>query len=269
MHWRRKWQPTPVFLPGESQRQRSLVGCCLWRRTESDMTEATQQQQQQPVNGYNKNYLFHGNEFKLIGSLSMQCSVSWLNRQTPGTARWRAPGHLPRPCPLSFLLSPFLWLMVLLLSAFCFQLKPRPPFQPFCKEPGQTTSWLLSPCLFLFFCSFFEILFVYFYFGLCWVFTAAQAFLQLKQVGRHPSLWGHRLLAAGASLLGAQAVQGVQAPVVTARGLRAQAQQLWRAGCLSTPACGMFPDQGSNPGLVHWQADSLPLSHQESPVLFF
>ena len=26
--WRRKWQPTPVFLPGESQGQRSLVGCC-------------------------------------------------------------------------------------------------------------------------------------------------------------------------------------------------------------------------------------------------
>ena len=32
MHWRRKWQPTPVFLPGESQGQRSLVGCRLWGR---------------------------------------------------------------------------------------------------------------------------------------------------------------------------------------------------------------------------------------------
>ena len=41
MHWRRKWQPTPVFLPGESQERRSLVGCRLWSRTESDMTEAT------------------------------------------------------------------------------------------------------------------------------------------------------------------------------------------------------------------------------------
>ena len=37
----RKWQPTPLFLPGESQARRSLVGCCLWGRTESDMTEAT------------------------------------------------------------------------------------------------------------------------------------------------------------------------------------------------------------------------------------
>ena len=41
MNWRRKWQPTPVFLPGESQGRGSLVGCRLWGHTESDMTEAT------------------------------------------------------------------------------------------------------------------------------------------------------------------------------------------------------------------------------------
>ena len=35
------FQYTPVFLPEESQGQRSLVGRCLWGRTESDMTEAT------------------------------------------------------------------------------------------------------------------------------------------------------------------------------------------------------------------------------------
>ena len=46
MHWRRKWQPTPIFLPGESQGRRSLAGCRLWGRTESDTTEVTQQQQQ-------------------------------------------------------------------------------------------------------------------------------------------------------------------------------------------------------------------------------
>jgi len=33
MHWRRKWQPTPVFLPGESQGRGSLVGCRLWGHT--------------------------------------------------------------------------------------------------------------------------------------------------------------------------------------------------------------------------------------------
>ena len=36
MHWRRKWQATPVFLPGESQGRGSLVGCSLWGRTELD-----------------------------------------------------------------------------------------------------------------------------------------------------------------------------------------------------------------------------------------
>ena len=41
LHWRRKWQPTPLFLPGESQGQWSLVGCRLWGPTESDTTEVT------------------------------------------------------------------------------------------------------------------------------------------------------------------------------------------------------------------------------------
>ena len=41
MLWRRKCQPTPVFLPGESQGWGSLVGCCLWGHAESDTTEVT------------------------------------------------------------------------------------------------------------------------------------------------------------------------------------------------------------------------------------
>ena len=41
MHWRRRWQPTPVFLPGESQGRGSLVGCRPWGHTESDTTEVT------------------------------------------------------------------------------------------------------------------------------------------------------------------------------------------------------------------------------------
>ena len=47
MHSRRKWQPTPVFLPRESQGRGSLVGCGLWGCAESDTTEVTSQQQQQ------------------------------------------------------------------------------------------------------------------------------------------------------------------------------------------------------------------------------
>ena len=58
MHWSRKWQPTPVSLPGESQGWWSLVGCRLWGRTESDTTEATQQQQQKRIVFLVSNTLF-------------------------------------------------------------------------------------------------------------------------------------------------------------------------------------------------------------------
>ena len=50
MHWRRKWQPNPGFLPGESQGWGSLVGCRLRGCRESHTTDATElQQQQQPA----------------------------------------------------------------------------------------------------------------------------------------------------------------------------------------------------------------------------
>ena len=39
VHWRRKWQPTPVLLPGESHGRRSLVSYSPWGRKELDMTE--------------------------------------------------------------------------------------------------------------------------------------------------------------------------------------------------------------------------------------
>ena len=60
--WRRKWQPSPVFLPGESQGWGSLVGCRLWGRTESHTTEATQLQQQYQYISFillHQNFLSH------------------------------------------------------------------------------------------------------------------------------------------------------------------------------------------------------------------
>ena len=41
MHWRSKWQPTPVLLPGESQGRGSLVGSHVWGCKESDTTKVT------------------------------------------------------------------------------------------------------------------------------------------------------------------------------------------------------------------------------------
>ena len=55
---------------------------------------------------------------------------------------------------------------------------------------------------------------------------------------------------------------GAQAP-------DAQAQQLWLTGLVAPQHVGIFPDQGSNPRPLHWQADSQPLRHQGSPFFFF
>ena len=49
MPWRRKWQPTPVFLPGEFRGRESLAGYRPWGGKESDTTAETQQQQQSQV----------------------------------------------------------------------------------------------------------------------------------------------------------------------------------------------------------------------------
>ena len=68
LHWRRQWQPTPVFLPGESQGQESLVDCHLWGPTESDMTEVTQQQQQQQQDQYG-----HSRDSKLCSLVLSPC----------------------------------------------------------------------------------------------------------------------------------------------------------------------------------------------------
>ena len=78
MHWRRKWQPTPVFLPGESQGQGSLVGCCLWGRTELDTTEATKQQQQTVPT--------------VIGFLEPALYVGWLTPIPSTYSYWLTPG---------------------------------------------------------------------------------------------------------------------------------------------------------------------------------
>ena len=85
MRWRRKWQPTPVFLPGESQGRGSLVGCRPWGHTESDMTEVTQQQQQQSTGSVAVTHRLNSSTvcgiFQSQGSstcpLQWQCPFHW------------------------------------------------------------------------------------------------------------------------------------------------------------------------------------------------
>ena len=92
MHWRRKWQPTPVFLPGESQGQGSLVGCRLWSHTELDTTEVTYQQQQQ--HGLPKRCWFNPSFRKTPLEKGVAAHSSFLAWRSPmDRGGWRATVH--------------------------------------------------------------------------------------------------------------------------------------------------------------------------------
>ena len=96
MHWRRKWQPTPVFLPGESQGWWSLVGYRLWGRTESDRTEVTEQQQQ-PDGSVVKNLPASAGDTGSItvsGRLCGEGNGNLLQRSCPGNPWTEEPGRL-------------------------------------------------------------------------------------------------------------------------------------------------------------------------------
>ena len=80
MHWRKKWQPTPVFLPAESQGWGSLVGCLLWGCTELDTTAATWQQQQLnveiKVSRYPLQFITGWSYWVLVGWFNLVFSVA-------------------------------------------------------------------------------------------------------------------------------------------------------------------------------------------------
>ena len=58
----------------------------------------------------------------------------------------------------------------------------------------------------------------------------------------------------------------VQGSVAVVPGLESTGSIVVAYGLSCPKGCGIFPDQGSNPCLLHWQADSLPLGHQGSPL---
>ena len=106
--------------------------------------------------------------------------------------------------------------------------------------------------VFLFFFNFFI---YYFYFWLCWVFASARGLSPAAASGGHSSS-----RCAGLSLSRPLLLQS--------RGSRRSGSVVVAHGPICSAACGIFPDQGSNPCPLHWQADSQPLSHQGSPGLF-
>ena len=125
--------------------------------------------------------------------------------------------------------------------------------------------------------SSYSFFYLFIYFWLRWVFVAARG-LSLVAVSRgYSSLWctGFSLwwlLIAVASHCGgfsccrARAL-GTWASVVVAHGLQSTGSVVVVHGLSCSAACGIFPDQGSNPCPLHWQADSQPLRHQGCPKL--
>ena len=110
-----------------------------------------------------------------------------------------------------------------------------------------------SPFVYLGF-FFFNTLFIYLfiYFWLCWVFVSVRGLSPVAESRGHSSL-----RCAGLSLS--------RPLLLRSTGSRRAGSAVVAHGLSCFVACGIFPDQGSNPRPLHWQADSQPLRHQGSP----
>ena len=107
----------------------------------------------------------------------------------------------------------------------------------------------------LFCFCFFLVLFIYLfiYLWLCWVFVSVRGLSPVAASGGHSSS-----RCAGLSLS--------RPLLLWSTGFRHAGSVIVAHGPSCSVACGIFPDQGSNPCPLHWQADSQPLRHQGSPV---
>ena len=107
--------------------------------------------------------------------------------------------------------------------------------------------------LFLFF-FFYNFIYLFIYFWLCWVFVSVRGLSPVVASGGHSSS-----RCVGLSL---------SRPLVVEHGSRRAGSVVVAHGLSCSAACGIFPDQGSNPCPLHRQADSQQLRHQGSPILF-
>ena len=94
---------------------------------------------------------------------------------------------------------------------------------------------------------------MYLFLWLCWVFISVQGLSLVVASGGHSSSW-----CAGLSLS--------RPLLLRSTGSRRAGSVVVAHGPSCSAACGIFPDQGSNPCPLHWQADSQPLRHQGSPT---
>ena len=112
----------------------------------------------------------------------------------------------------------------------------------------------LSYSKFFFFFFFLNFIYLFIYFWLCWVFVSVRGLSPVAASGDHSSS-----RCAGLS---------VSRPLLLrSTGSRRAGSVIVAHGRSCSAACGIFPDQGSNPRPLHWQADSQPLRHQGSPTV--
>ena len=107
-------------------------------------------------------------------------------------------------------------------------------------------------------CCFFFLIFIYLfiYFWLCWVFVSVRGLSPVAASGGHPSS-----RCAGPS--------PSWPPLLRSTGSRRAGSVVVAHRPSRSAACGILPDQGSNPRPLHWQADSQPLHHRGSPLSVF
>ena len=115
------------------------------------------------------------------------------------------------------------------------------------------SSWFLTWLVFFFF-NIYLFIYLFIYLSLCWVLVAVQGLSLVAASGGHSSSRCAGLSLSRPLLLRSTGSRRAGSVVVA-----------HRPSC--SAACGIFPDQGSNPCPLHWQADSQPLRHQGSPDL--
>ena len=110
--------------------------------------------------------------------------------------------------------------------------------------------------VFLFVCFLNLFIYLFIYFWLCWVFISVRGLSLVVASGGHSSS-----RCAGLSLS--------RPLLLRSTGSRRAGSVVVAHGPSCSTACGIFPDHGSNPCPLHWQADSQPLRHQGSPLAVF
>ena len=123
----------------------------------------------------------------------------------------------------------------------------------FHKETSNILQLYCSAVLWLYFKFY---LFIYFCLWLCCVFVSVRGLSLVAASGGHSSLH-----CVGLSLS--------RPLLLRSTGSRCAGSVIVAHGPSRSTACGIFPDQGSNPRPPHWQADSQPLRHQGSPLIIF